>query len=84
MAERAKFIVLKQQQETEATIIKAEADAEAAKMISDAISKFGPGLVAMRKIEAAQYMVEKLQANPNISYLQGGSTMNMLNLNAQR
>jgi prohibitin 1 len=37
----------------QATVIRAEADAEAAKMVSDAIGKFGPGLVAMRKIEAA-------------------------------
>ena len=84
MAERAKFIVLKQEQETEATIIRAEADAEAAEMISKSIAQHGAGLVAMRKIEAAQYLVEKLSANPNISFLQSGSTMNMLSLNGPR
>mmetsp|Transcript_7430 Transcript_7430/g.12555 ORF Transcript_7430/g.12555 Transcript_7430/m.12555 type:complete len:85 (-) Transcript_7430:61-315(-) len=84
MAERAKFVVLRQEQETEATIIKAEADAEAATLISTSIAKHGAGLVAMRKIEAAQYLVEKLSNNPNISFLQNNSTMNMLNLNPPR
>ena len=64
-----------------ATVIRAEADAEAAKLVSDAIGKFGPGLVAMRKIEAAQYMVEQLAGNPNINFVHAGNTMNMLNLN---
>jgi prohibitin 1 len=52
--------VLKKEQETKAVVIRATADAEAAKLISDAMQKHGPGLVAMRKIEAAQYMVESL------------------------
>jgi prohibitin 1 len=46
-------VVLKKEQETKATVIRATADAEAAKLISDAMSTHGPGLVAMRKIEAA-------------------------------
>jgi hypothetical protein len=35
----------------------------------------------MRKIEAAQFMVEKMAGNPNISFIQANNTMNMLNLN---
>ena len=35
----------------------AEADAEAAQLVAEAISKFGTGLLALRKIEAAQFMV---------------------------
>jgi prohibitin 1 len=58
MAERAKFIVQKREEETKAVIIRAEADAEAAQLVADAISKYGTGLVALRKIEAAHYMVE--------------------------
>tara|TARA_B110000503_G_C6858423_1_gene293799 strand:+ start:394 stop:555 length:162 start_codon:yes stop_codon:yes gene_type:complete len=49
--------------------------------VSDSINKYGAGLVAIRKIEAAQYMVEKLGGNANISFIQGSNTMNMLNLN---
>lgn len=36
-----------------AAIIRAEGESMAAQMISDAIRMHGPGLVAMRKIEAA-------------------------------
>ena len=52
-AERAKYIVLKKDEERKAAIIQAEGNAEAAQLVSDSICKFGPGLVAMRKIEAA-------------------------------
>jgi hypothetical protein len=34
-------------------MIRAEGEAEAAQLVSAAINKFGPGLVAIRKIEAA-------------------------------
>lgn len=80
-AERAKFVVMRKEQETQATVIRAEADAEAARMVSEAIAKYGPGLVAMRKIEAAQYMVEMMAGNPNINFVHGGNTVNMLQLN---
>ena len=66
-----------------ANVIRAEADSEAAQRISDAMVKHGPGLVAMRKIEAAQYMVEELANNPNISFVNSNNTLNMLNLNRQ-
>ena len=52
-AERAKFVVQMKEEEKKATIIRAEGDAQAATMVSEAINKHGPGLVAIRKIEAA-------------------------------
>ena len=52
-AERAKFVVFKREEETKAAVLRAEGEAEAAKLIADAISESGPGLVAIRKIEAA-------------------------------
>ena len=81
MAKRAEFLVMMQEQETKATIIRAEGESEAALLVSNAIMNHGAGLVAIRKIEAAAYMVERLQQNPNISFIQGSNTMNMLNLN---
>lgn len=50
-------------------------------MIRDAVLEHGPGVVAMRKIEASKYIVEQLYQNPNINFVQGGNTMNMLHLN---
>ena len=58
MAERAKFVVQKREEETKAVVIKAEADAEAAQLVANAISKYGSGIVELRKLEAAHYMVE--------------------------
>lgn len=53
MAERSKFIVMMREEEMKAAILRAEGESEGAKLIAEAIAKNGPGLVAMRKIEAA-------------------------------
>ena len=60
-------------------MLRAEGEAEAAKLIADAISESGPGLVAIRKIEAAQHIADTLKASPNVTFL-SGNTLNMLNL----
>lgn len=52
-AEKSKFIVMIREQEKQAAILRAEGDAEAARLISEAMAKYGGGLVAIRKIEAA-------------------------------
>lgn len=79
MAERAKFVVLMQEEQTKARVLRAEGEAEAAQLISDAIAKAGPGLIAMRKIEAAQHIAEKMSQAPNVTFL-SGNTVNMLQL----
>jgi len=58
MALKAQFEVQMMEYETQARIIKSDADAEASTLISEAISKYGPGLVVLRKIEAALYIAE--------------------------
>jgi len=78
-AERAKYVVLKRDEERKAAVIQAEGNAEAAQLVSDSICKFGPGLVAMRKIEAAQHIAEVLKASPNVTFL-SGNTLNMLQI----
>ena len=50
-------------------------------MLRDAVAAHGPGVVAMRKIETSRYIVDQLYQNPNINFVQGGNTMNMLHLN---
>lgn len=79
MAERSKFIVMVREEEMKAAVLKAEGDAESAQLVSDAIAKYGGGLVALRKIEAAGYITEVLQNNPNITFL-SGNAMNMINI----
>ena len=79
MAERSKFVVMMREEEMKAAVLRAEGESEAARLIADAINKYGPGLIAMRKIEAAQHIVQELQQSPNITFL-SGNTLNMLNI----
>lgn len=60
-AERAKFIVMIREQEKEAAILRAEGDAEAARLVAEAMAKYGQGLVAIRKIEAATDIMTTLR-----------------------
>mmetsp|Transcript_11877 Transcript_11877/g.8655 ORF Transcript_11877/g.8655 Transcript_11877/m.8655 type:complete len:83 (+) Transcript_11877:581-829(+) len=82
MAERSKFIVMMREEEMKAAILRAEGESEGATLVAEAISKYGPGLVAMRKIEAAQHIVEVLAQSPNITFLPGNA-LNMINIGAR-
>jgi len=72
-AERARFIVEKAEQERQASVIRAEGEAESAEEISKAIAKSGDGLIQIRKIEASREIAQTLASNPNVAYLPGGS-----------
>eukprot|EP01119_Soliformovum_irregulare_P002428 TRINITY_DN12685_c0_g1_i1.p1 TRINITY_DN12685_c0_g1~~TRINITY_DN12685_c0_g1_i1.p1 ORF type:complete len:304 (+),score=85.12 TRINITY_DN12685_c0_g1_i1:50-961(+) len=63
-AERAKFIVEKAEQERRAIIIKAQGEAESAKMISDAIAD-NPSFLTLRTIEAARENAKYLTRSNN-------------------
>merc|ERR1712118_385157 len=78
-AERQKFIVQKSEQERQATIIRSEGEAEAAKMISDALKEHGTGLIDVRRIDAAKEIAEALAKSPNVMYLPHGQQM-LLNM----
>jgi prohibitin 1 len=69
------------EEETKAAILRAEGESEGARLVAEAISKYGPGLVAIRKIEAAQHVAEVLQGSSNITFL-SGNALNMLNIPA--
>lgn len=79
MAERSKFIVMVREQEKEAAILKAEGDAQAAQLVAEAMAKYGQGLVAIRKIEAAQHIMESLRDSGNVTFL-SGNALNMVNI----
>lgn len=68
-AERAKFIVARTEQEKYASIIKSEGDAEAAKLVSDAIQKSGAGLLEIRRIETALNIARTLAEDDNVTYI---------------
>lgn len=72
-AERAKYLVEKLEQERQASVIRAEAEAEAAEHISKLLSKAGDGLLLIRRIEASKEIAETLAQSPNVTYLPSGS-----------
>merc|ERR1719517_190726 len=74
-AERQKFIVQKAEQERQATVIRSEGEAEAAKMISDALREHGTGLIEVRRIDASKDIADSLAKSPNVMYLPQGQQM---------
>lgn len=69
MAERAKYIVQKSEQEKKITIIKAEAESESAKLFNEAIEKYGSAFLELKKLNTACEIVENVANSPNISFL---------------
>lgn len=82
-AERSKFVVMKAEQERRAAIIRAEGESESAKLISDATSAVGTGLIELRRIEASREVASTLAKSPNVAYLPGGQQL-LMALNASR
>lgn len=74
-AERAKFVVEKAEQERQASVIRAEGEAEAAQTISKALEKAGDGLLTMRRIEASKEIAGTLANARNVTYLPHGGNM---------
>ncbi|GFY87350.1 prohibitin 4 [Actinidia rufa] len=79
-AERSKFVVAKAEQERRAAIIRAEGESESAKLISEATSAAGMGLIELRRIEASREIAATLAKTPNVAYLPNGNNM-LLGLN---
>mmetsp|Transcript_11116 Transcript_11116/g.29610 ORF Transcript_11116/g.29610 Transcript_11116/m.29610 type:complete len:285 (+) Transcript_11116:62-916(+) len=74
-AEMQKFIVERAEQERQATVIRSEGEAEAARMISEALREHGSGLIEVRRIDAAKDIAESLSKSPNVMYLPNGQQM---------
>lgn len=77
-AERYKFVVQENEQKKKATIIRAEGESTAAKMISDAMGQSGPGFVELRKIEAGREIAQMLAKSNHVHFLPGGNSATML------
>jgi len=75
-AERSKFVVLKNEQEKKAAIIRAEGEAEAAKLIDEAM-KAGTGFINLRRIEAAREIAETLSKSRSVTYIPNSSNILM-------
>lgn len=73
-AQRAAFIVEKAKQERQQKIVQAEGEAEAAKMLGEAIGR-NPGYLKLRKIRAAQNISRTIASSQNKVYLNGNGLM---------
>ncbi|XP_013394159.1 prohibitin [Lingula anatina] len=75
-AERARYLVEREEQSKLANVIKAEGDSKAADLIAQAFKSAGEGLIELRKIEASEDIAYQLSASPNVVYLpQGQQTL---------
>jgi len=79
-AQKQQFVVARAEQERLAAIVRAEGEAEAATMISDALKKHGGGMVEVKRIDAAREIAETLSKASNVMYLPGGGTNMLLNI----
>lgn len=77
-AQRAQFLVEKAKQEKQQKIVQASGEAEAAKLIGEAIA-INPGYLKLRKIRAAQSIARTLAQSQNRIYLTANNLM--LNIN---
>lgn len=73
-AQRALFEVEQAKQEKQRKIVQAEGEAEAAKMLGEAIAK-NPGYLKLRKIRAAQQIARTIAKSQNTVYLNASSLM---------
>ena len=65
-------------------MIRAEGEAEAAAVISQALNKAGEAFVAFRRIEASKAIAQSLTQNPNVTYIPSGGGNILLNVPSRR
>ena len=80
LAERQRFIVLRDEELKNAQVIRSEAEAEAAKLINDAVKTYGTTQIEIKKLEAARTIATNMAKNPNISFVPQSIAGNLLNL----
>ncbi|MBN3293857.1 PHB2 protein, partial [Polypterus senegalus] len=71
-AQRAQFYVEKAKQDQRQKIIQAEGEAEAARMLGEAVTK-NPGYLKLRRIRAAQNIAKTISSSQNKVYLNADS-----------
>jgi len=79
--EKAKYIVEKAEQERLAVVIRAEGEAEAARLITDATNEVGNSFVELRRIEAAKEIAATLASSSKITYIPANSGNSSSNTN---
>ena len=73
-AQRATFIVERAKQEREGIIIRAQGEAQSARMVGDAIRN-NPGFLVLRRLEAAREVAQVLKQSNNRVFLSADTLM---------
>jgi prohibitin 1 len=73
-AEKAKYLVQQMEQEALATIIKAEGEAEAGRLLKEAVEKYGHTILEMRRLDASKRIAETLAKSSGVTYIPGGTS----------
>lgn len=68
-AERFRYVVLENEQKRRAAVVKAEGEAESARLISNAMATSGKAFLDLRRIEAAVDVASHLAAKDNVSFV---------------
>merc|ERR1711966_609078 len=71
-AERQQWVVKRAEQERQAVVTRAQGEAEAAQIITNAMEKTGNAIIEVRRIDAAKEIAQKLSGSRNIVHLPGG------------
>jgi len=74
-AERARFLVEKEEQMKLAAIIRAEGDSIAAGLLAKVFTEAGEGYVELRKIEGSEDIAYQMSQSPNVVYLPQGQNL---------
>ncbi|EPY28801.1 prohibitin [Strigomonas culicis] len=74
-AERYRYVVQENEQKRQAAVVRAEGEAESARLISGAFAKSGLGLLELRRIEAAVDVAEDLAGMANTTFLPRSANM---------
>jgi prohibitin 1 len=82
-AEKMRFVVMENEQKKLAAIVRAEGEAESARLISKAIAESGKGLVELRRIDAAVEIANDLATSANVHFVPSGGNM-LFNLQQQQ
>ena len=75
MAERAKFIVMKSEEERKITVIRAEAESESARLFNEAIKEYGNAFMELKKLESAEAIIGNLVSNDKIMFIPNSTNM---------
>lgn len=76
-AERYRYVVLENEQRRRAAVVRAEGEAESARLISEAIQKSGSGFLELRRIEAAVDVASQLVPMQNVTFVPKDANMLM-------